>query len=295
MNEKEIVMNNTCIICGEPFSDRSVEHVLPDALGGNKTILSVCRKCNSLLGEKVDCLLTEDTAIRFLRAKFGIKNRDGKTIDLFSSIDFKNEGGERAVIKRGDGINIPAYYTGNAKPEVSITEHDGKNHVSFSGMDINSVIKRIRRETVARGIILADKQITEKVRSSGKMTFSSELLSGEISFCTQNYIPCVIKIAFEGMVDYSLLYLKDPLGLLYKEYLYSLSRGITGIIPPEQPIINCDLFTAENSHSFRIRRDGDEIYADIYLFSSLQFHLCLSHKASDYPLEDAESIEIQLT
>jgi hypothetical protein len=45
----------------------SVEHVIPDALGGRLTIACVCKPCNSRLGREVDGPVVEDDLFIALR------------------------------------------------------------------------------------------------------------------------------------------------------------------------------------------------------------------------------------
>lgn len=42
-----------CIICNEKKTKFSIEHVIPDSLGGTIKCFQVCETCNNLLGKKL--------------------------------------------------------------------------------------------------------------------------------------------------------------------------------------------------------------------------------------------------
>ena len=63
-----------CLVDKEP----SVEHVFPESLGGTFKIQTVCRDCNSRLGTKVDCHLSENWLVQGQRLVLGIKGKSGK-------------------------------------------------------------------------------------------------------------------------------------------------------------------------------------------------------------------------
>ncbi|TGO03045.1 hypothetical protein PN36_13780 [Candidatus Thiomargarita nelsonii] len=71
---------NECIICRKQKNkgDFSDEHVIPESLGGYYHIYSVCRDCNSKLGERVDCTITNHKLAKFHRYIYNIKGKSGK-------------------------------------------------------------------------------------------------------------------------------------------------------------------------------------------------------------------------
>ena len=64
---------NRCIICNEENLQPSDEHILPDSLGGKIIINSVCKKCNSILGETVDSWILNDDLLVVIRDRLKIK------------------------------------------------------------------------------------------------------------------------------------------------------------------------------------------------------------------------------
>ena len=57
----------TCIICRREAVEASDEHIIPKALGGYMHTWNVCQECNSILGHKVDSLITNQYFIGFER------------------------------------------------------------------------------------------------------------------------------------------------------------------------------------------------------------------------------------
>lgn len=286
-----------CIICGSEIQEQSEEHVLPEAIGGKRTIKTVCRRCNSLLGEKVDCLMTEDPAIRFLRARFKIPNKDNNTLNLISDLkkgEYHDENGNKIVIKDGDGKSLPPYYAGNPTPEVQITHTaDGQYSIAWSAMDLESAIKKAGREAQKQGFELSTEQLRSMMESSMTVECSNVLFQYDIFANPNNYVPCAIKIAYEIMCDcYPEYWKTDELGKKYREYLYS---AISGIPSGDQLDIDSlvkkhtDYSNAQNNHILILRCEGSCLYANIYFFSTLRYSVCMSHSPENYNIDEESS------
>ena len=127
-----------CIICKQYKENLSIEHTIPDAIGGTDTIQYVCKECNDNLWRKVDCLLTDEQFILTLRSKFKIKDKSGKFVDLTKRIAFKDDKGNPINIKKGDGKLYPELYTGNNHPDIQIAKKpDNKYNIKFNGSEIS--------------------------------------------------------------------------------------------------------------------------------------------------------------
>lgn len=75
--------NGVCIICRENKDNLSDEHVIPDAIGGYYHIYTVCKECNSKLGQNIDSKLVKHPFTSFMRYKLGIKGKTGKIPNPF--------------------------------------------------------------------------------------------------------------------------------------------------------------------------------------------------------------------
>ena len=96
-------MKDKCIIC-EQIKEMSTEHVIPFSIGGNITLDNVCKDCNSKLGTKIDCQLTDDPFVLCLRNRYNIKDRNNNYVDLTKRLRFKDKFGNNIIFKRGNGL-----------------------------------------------------------------------------------------------------------------------------------------------------------------------------------------------
>lgn len=60
-----------------------VEHVFPESIVGRYTIKTVCKKCNSDLGSKVDSRITDHWIVSVMRSFMGLSGKIGKVPTLF--------------------------------------------------------------------------------------------------------------------------------------------------------------------------------------------------------------------
>lgn len=283
-----------CIICGNIITEKSVEHVLPDSVGGKTTITTVCKRCNNRLGEKVESLLTEDPAIRFLRARYCIPNRDGNIINMISFLKqgrFSDEEGKKLAIKDGDGKTMPCHYVGNPTPEIHIECKNGNlMSVKWSAMDFESAFKAAKRKLVKEGIIIPDEQLRSFMGSSVNGSMDYVVLQTGIVSHQENYIPCVIKIAYEAMTAISPDYWKsDLLGKRIREYLLTIINGatISDVVLPVEVVANNDFNRTSNCHILIFRKTNESVFADLNLFGSLHHSVLLSNNPELYgTLED---------
>lgn len=76
----------TCIICRIEKQDNEFnkEHVIPDSINGYYIINTVCKKCNSTIGSKIDSKLTNHSWIKFVRWNLKIKGKSGTIPNPFS-------------------------------------------------------------------------------------------------------------------------------------------------------------------------------------------------------------------
>ena len=71
-----------CIFCKEDsLNSKSIEHILPESLGGNDITLPkgiVCDSCNNYFSRKIERPLLESDEFKYLRFHHGIKSKKGK-------------------------------------------------------------------------------------------------------------------------------------------------------------------------------------------------------------------------
>ncbi len=82
LNPLYMYKNMRCIFCKQDSSNsKSVEHIIPESLGGNKHILGkglVCDKCNNYFAREVEKPFLEDSTIKLLRFDEGLESKKGK-------------------------------------------------------------------------------------------------------------------------------------------------------------------------------------------------------------------------
>lgn len=101
-----------CIYCAQPFGDtedtrRTIEHIIPDALGGILTSDCACRKCNSNLGSSVDAKIRSDPSIRLAARRvrsdipeLATKMEEGQLFTIKT-----NAGHVNAQLRRGEYVS----------------------------------------------------------------------------------------------------------------------------------------------------------------------------------------------
>lgn len=212
---------NRCIICNEVISKKSIEHIIPDAIGGTWTMTLVCEACNKVLGNRVDYPLVSNSLIMCLRMRFHVKNRDGKEIDPFRSFKFSDlEGNETIIKKKRDG-KTQAYYDGTQKPSVAIEEkQDGGLSVKFTGSDMESILTKAKREAGRLEIYGKDGIIAQAILDNTKLETGYTFARTPIEINYEAYAPCIVKIAYESAVfQLGEEYLNDSIGKALQEYL----------------------------------------------------------------------------
>ena len=276
------MLKNKCIFCGEEIVKNSVEHIFPDAIGGEWTIHCVCKSCNDLLGSKVDCLLTKEPLILYLRSKYQIPNKEKKYVDLTKELQYYDMHGKQVFFQKGDGEKMPPLYIGS-KPNV-VVKNDSIVH--FSGSDYESVAKSIQRQIVKKGIHISTSDI-QRTLKTGKQTYSMERVVAPISFNIYEFCPCVLKIAYESAICVlGERYIEDDCGkkiLLFLNDLMNCRYDNNN----NKIRIECqmrDVTFAKKEHFIQIvyNQKTDTLNAIISIFDFLLFFVTISYTPKLY-------------
>lgn len=289
-----------CIICKKRFIENSIEHIVPDAIGGIVHIDCVCRNCNNRLGDKVDCFLTEDPTILYARAELRIPNRDGTKVDIYRNHAFKHYdlNNNRVIIKYNDEKKMSFIYDNTISPQVDVLrDENGNAHVQFRrGSDYESVLNKAKKEIAKNGLpIPPDDELKKELFSDIIIERGYKPVITPLTINIQRMIPCICKIAYES--SHMVLgnsYLSDALAEQYRKLLYSLAYGKKpdNVIEQVTIIFQPDLLTKENS--FRLFREENTLMAQIVILGFLQFDLPISNDADKYSSVCKTVIEISL-
>lgn len=284
--------SENCIICGLPIVEKSVEHIIPEAIGGKLTIDTVCKTCNSKLGEKIDCKLTESLLFQWVRKTLEIKNRDGKTPTLHEF--YRDNQGNRIIIKRGDGITMPEYYDGSKPPSFHVLSIEGNRiNAKFSGSDENSIVKRGIRELAKKGIIVPEEEMRRIVHEGAEISCGNTHIEFPIKYEPFKYFPCFVKIAYETMRTLFPTYSTDPRSEELQHFLY------TSIQDNYSNDFQCDDILANYSEGkpeyiyyayFSVR--DEKLYMDINLFNKVVMLIPVSNHPSSYYLEEYADVNL---
>ena len=206
-----------CIFCKKEYNNLSVEHVIPEAIGGKLTYNCVCSSCNSKLGSTIDSLLCKEDVVLLLRQKFDIKSKTGELVDLTKEMSFFDEHGQKVIIGKGDGKTRPYRYNKAQIPEVKI---DGDRVVSFKGGDPKAIQTAIIRQAKKKGYQL-DPNKVKNIVEGAKVEFKPEWVRAEIRVNEKNFMPCILKIAYEyAYQNLGDNYLRDPCAENIHEFLW---------------------------------------------------------------------------
>lgn len=196
-----------CIICLTPLSDGgTIEHVMPDSIGGTLTLPDVCSSCNSLLGTRVDSALVNNFFVATERARLRLPGKAGEVPNPFED-----------VILTDDQGNHYRYHLGpDGKPKslelVPRKEADSDGHTIrfwFDGKD-----KRAD-EKIVRFIERQEKQGV-KVTEVDRRAFHEDFprLNMTMQMSTFDWQPAILKIAYElAYLRLGPVYLNDPVAV----------------------------------------------------------------------------------
>lgn len=182
-----------CIICRKVKTEFSDEHVIPDSIGGYYHIYTVCKTCNSNLGDSVDNNLINHKFIEFQRHLLKIKGKKGNIPNPFAGTHTMEDNPEQKV--RLDDNN------GVFEPFIIPNINDEK--ILENGFTIvvdkrdEGKIKQITDKILARNGIPRDKVKTESRVENEKRPVIHITQKIDI----KDFKIGVLKIAYEFAVD----------------------------------------------------------------------------------------------
>lgn len=211
-----------CIICGKSFDNsgtvRSLEHVIPEALGNEKLITyNVCRKCNNALGAHVDSYLTNYIIVKMARTVKLDKDKDLRVFDNCLTDDkgrkyrITNDGPQifpRITMKDQRSLQMEIPNTPEGKREA---RDYLKKHYHKTDSEINDIFSDPQK------FIVGDKQYEQPG------TFKQD---ATIDFA--RFKLAAIKIAYEYTVEkFGEIYTTDDVAVVLRSYLLTGKEGNT--------------------------------------------------------------------
>lgn len=274
-----------CIICHTNDAEMSDEHVFPDAIGGCYHIFTVCKKCNSFLGESVDIHLIDHIIIKLYREDYKLSGKTGKipSFLLDSEVNNKDNPEEKMKFYIDDNNEVKLKYLPKTK---ELVDENGniKVEIKVDYSDIDSLAK-IQEKKMKRyekkGFSTSFSQ--PEIFSKKGMTIQSELT---IDFI--NYRIGLLKIAYESMCDFFPSYENDDFGLQISDILMNARyEDVNKFVNIGNGFENIEIFDIfkvfqvdfTNKHLvFFIFLEKVGLYCFISLFDSIQVGVKISEK-----------------
>jgi len=185
-----------CIICREDKENMSIEHVIPDSMGGFYYLKNICKTCNSKMGEEVDSPLVNHKLTELYRFSQKIEGKRGTIPNPFSGILFEKED---PTVKARLDVNKTGNLDLNYHPLIKLNEANGYVESIEISVDskneheIDKLLKKIlNRKKIPESAITSSERI-RKIRTGG--------VRGSWKIDTLEFKIGLLKIAYEFAVD----------------------------------------------------------------------------------------------
>jgi hypothetical protein len=273
----------TCIICRKDKTEFNDEHVIPDSIGGYYHIYSVCTTCNSNLGIKIDCTVTNHHLIEWARFVLGIKGKSGTIPNPLRLDTTLADNPDQKVIMKVQGGKFSPYYIPNV-PKYESGAFPSHFTISGDGRDEKKLEKIM--ETILN---------RQKIDKS-KVTISKSIKTDKRSYVTpfildmHKFKAGILKIAYEFAVDQIPEYLEDSQAKIISEILFkadfqNLTKKVLfygngfdkTILIPFQHLIEFE----NNNHYLVLHSNEDGLFCLVNLFTTFSIMIKLSEKV-DY-------------
>ena len=287
-----------CIICKKELSQKDFddEHVFPESIGG-KFILknSICKKCNHLLGSKVDSLLVDHFLIKFDRYLNKIPNKEGVVPNIFGLGTLKDDPAKKILWKfdkKGNPIGLHLY------PDIQFrNSEDGLIELEIDADESygeDFILKQVKKKLERLG-----KNVTEEELKKYLIPMEHDSYQPTINYSNKihvlEYQKAILKIAYE-MAYYWLgkSYLNDTIGERLRKLIYSAAyeelsasecfskykiRGKIDFLR-NMPFLEFDNY--KNHHIASIFRKDGGIYCYIRIFNLFVGFVCVSENSGLY-------------
>ena len=187
-----------CAICHRSDVQYSVEHVIPEALGGfyvRKQM--VCVDCNSRLGDRVDAALVNHGLSKMFRFVHGLRGKTKRLPNPFvGEYKLRSDPDRRMQIRIGPGGRLIPY----SLPEITRENlPDGRTGLTISvdPADEQKVEPMVRRISKRLGGSVEGRWASAKKT----VTSSDGALTGQLSMDLRDFKIGLLKISYEFAVD----------------------------------------------------------------------------------------------
>ncbi|AFM26106.1 HNH endonuclease [Desulfomonile tiedjei] len=316
-----------CIFCNieKPEDQFSTEHVFPMAIGGSfKIEKSVCRDCNSELGQRIDPAITDHPLIRLIRSHLGLVGQKGNIRPFIgelveSSTDNKEDIKVKLTYDKREGGLHPRVVPKECAPP---TTNDGAEWRTFiyDPEDVGSIESRIRSFYEKEGLPAPPPEdishLCEYLRehpdgveclltSDRKIGFRGRMVKAEPNLVALSEdidaVHCkraVAKIAYELACEWlGRDYMEDPCGETLRRFVIEPSSAcedaVNSIISLRHiPVFDGPLSALGSSHMARICYSGNDLVCVIKIFNVIEACITLTHNRSAYQVFIPRRVDI---
>ena len=159
----------TCFYCGKSLDDsmRSLEHIVPESIGGNITTWMVCKDCNTRANQEIDEKFKDQWLISWDRAFLGLSDKRGKK--HIEVIETSRENGEKIQIRVGEDGLVPI-----TKPDSNIDWEKGHAIIKTDPKYQDKILNDLKKKAVKKGVnfdytTMSEQYVSEEV---GTVKFS---------------------------------------------------------------------------------------------------------------------------
>jgi hypothetical protein len=207
-----------CIFCLQESAETQ-EHVFPEAIGGSLIIERVCKRCNSILGAKVDAPLSDHPLIALARWRLGVRGKSGRIPDPFRDVlgvgRLASDPDKRVIVTApsvpGEQVDIRGLHH-----REEIMQPDGRKYIRVSidrrdSEQIGLIIQRERRRAGLPPLGPADLELEISNATAGVRTIEHPCVTHSLQIDLTSYRRGILKIAYElGWRWLGEDYLSDP-------------------------------------------------------------------------------------
>ena len=191
-------MRDTCVICRKRGVKHSIEHVIPEAIGGYYILKDkVCVRCNSKLGDSVDSPLVNHAITKIYRFAHGLAGKSGKIQNPFpGEFALQTDPSKKVKLKPDrDGKLVPRTVTNVRRGE--LPDNRVQLEISVDPVDETKIESIVSKITTRMNATLTD-PLADAERS---VEHVDGALKGSLAVDLRAFKLCMLKIAYEFTID----------------------------------------------------------------------------------------------
>lgn len=267
-----------CMICRKDNVELSDEHIIPDAIGGAMHSYQVCKKCNSMLGQEIDPLLTNHKLIELIRFSKRIKGKTGKIPNPLGG-NLTGEDDAKYLVLDNDGKLNPCLI-----PDVSVDVSNGQVKLVLDARDkpkAQSMLDKICDRNGWQKHQLTEQELEIKTAPLPKFSIP-------IAIDLQQFKLPLLKIAYEFCVETISGYIDDPLAVIISSVIYNknfdemkkLAMVGNGFTNPFEKIFDQFIDNQNgNRHVIIVMNIDNSLYCSVSVFNALSIVFKMSNDA----------------